>query len=73
MRGSVIATVILYALPEMFRGLGDYRMLIYAIVLIAMMIFNNAPYFVQLREKIAALPVFDRFRKKPKVSGGEAK
>lgn len=54
LRGSVIATIILYALPEIFRELGDYRMLIYAIVLIAMMIFNNAPFFISLREKIAA-------------------
>ena len=49
LRGSVIATIILYALPEIFRELGDYRMLIYAIVLILMMIFNNAPAFIALR------------------------
>ncbi len=30
-RGSVIATVILYLLPEMLRGLSNYRMLMYAI------------------------------------------
>ena len=29
-RGSVIATVILYLLPEMLRGLSNYRMLMYA-------------------------------------------
>ena len=52
LRGSVIATIILYALPEIFRELGDYRMLIYAIVLILMMIFNNAPAFIALRERI---------------------
>lgn len=52
LRGSVIATIILYALPEIFRELGDYRMLIYAIVLIVMMIFNNAPAFIALRERI---------------------
>lgn len=55
MRGSVIATIILYALPELFRGLGNYRMLIYAIVLIFMMIFNNAPSFKAAREKIKGL------------------
>ena len=52
MRGSVIATVVLYALPEIFRELGDYRMLIYAIVLIVMMLFNNAPYFISIRERM---------------------
>lgn len=74
MRGSIIATIILYALPELFRGLGDYRMLIYAIVLIFMMIFNNAPFFVELRRKIAALPIFAKFKtKKPQPAGGESK
>ena len=43
LRGSIIAAVILYALPELLRGFSTYRMLIYAIVLIAMMLFNWAP------------------------------
>lgn len=75
MRGSIIATIVLYALPEIFREVGDYRMLIYAIVLIAMMIFKNAPYFKDLFEKIKALPVFDKFKTKNKVKavGGESK
>ena len=51
-RGSVIATVILYLLPEMLRGLSNYRMLMYAIVLILAMLFNSAPQFVVLRERI---------------------
>ena len=42
-RGSIIATIILYALPELLRGFANYRMLIYAIVLIVMMLFNWAP------------------------------
>lgn len=42
-RGSIIATIILYALPELLRGFSTYRMLIYAIVLIIMMLFNWAP------------------------------
>ena len=42
-RGSIIAAVILTLLPELLRGLSDYRMLIYAIVLIIMMLFNWAP------------------------------
>lgn len=52
LRGSIIATIVLYALPEIFRQVGDYRMLIYAIVLIALMLWNNAPFFINLREKI---------------------
>ena len=60
-RGSVIATVILYMLPELLRGLSSYRMLMYAIVLILAMLFNSAPQFVALRERIA-----QNFRKKEK-------
>ena len=50
-RGSVIAAVILTALPEMLRSLSDYRMLIYAIVLIVMMLFNWAPKALECRDR----------------------
>lgn len=53
-RGSMIAAVILTALPELLRGLNNYRMLIYAIVLIAMMLFNSAPKAIELRERLLA-------------------
>lgn len=74
LRGSIIATIILYALPELFREVGQYRMLIYAIVLIVMMIFNNAPFFVQLRERIGASAPVQRFKgifRKKKAGGAE--
>lgn len=51
-RGSVIATVVLYLLPELLRGLSNYRMLMYAIVLILAMLFNSAPQFVTFRERV---------------------
>ena len=41
MTGTIISTIILVLLPELLRGLQDYRMLIYAIVLILMMILSN--------------------------------
>ena len=50
-RGSIIAAVLLTLLPELLRGLNDYRMLIYAIVLIIMMLFNWAPKAIEWREK----------------------
>ena len=50
-RGSIIAAVLLTMLPEVLRGLADYRMLIYAIVLIIMMLFNWAPKAIEWREK----------------------
>lgn len=53
-RGSIIASVILTLLPELLRGLNDYRMLIYSIVLIVMMLFNWAPKCIEWREKVAA-------------------
>ena len=40
-RGSVIAAALIAILPEMLRSLQDYRMLIYAIVLIVMMLFTS--------------------------------
>ncbi|HOO27763.1 MAG TPA: branched-chain amino acid ABC transporter permease [Lachnospiraceae bacterium] len=41
-KGSIIAAIILTLLPEVLRGVDDYRMLMYSIVLIAMMIINNS-------------------------------
>lgn len=41
-KGSIIAAVVLTLLPEVLRGMDDYRMLMYSIVLILMMIVNNS-------------------------------
>ena len=38
--GSVIAASALTLLPEMLRGFDDYRMVIYALLLIVMMVFR---------------------------------
>lgn len=48
-RGSIIAAVVLTMLPELLRGLNDFRMLIYAVVLIVMMIFNSSPKAIEFR------------------------
>lgn len=40
--GSIIAAALLTVLPELLRSMNDYRMLIYAVLLIAMMLFNNS-------------------------------
>ena len=61
-RGSIIAAIVLTILPEMLRGLSDYRMLIYAIVLIVMMLYNWSPKAIVWREKY-----FSRFKMKKKV------
>ena len=65
-RGSMIAAVVLTLLPELLRGLNDYRMLIYAIVLIVMMLFNSSPKAIGLRSV-----VMERFKKK-KAAAKEA-
>ena len=56
MLGSVIAAALLTALPEALRSFADYRMLIYAIVLILVMLATNnersKEFFSSLRRKI---------------------
>ncbi len=55
--GSVIAAAVLYILPEALREFADYRMLIYAIILILVMLITNNPlltdFFDQLKKRIA--------------------
>lgn len=41
--GSIISATVLYILPEAMRGLQDYRMIIYAVVLILVMLFTWSP------------------------------
>jgi len=43
LNGSVISAALLTILPEQLRFLNDYRMLIYAVVLILMMLLSNNP------------------------------
>ena len=47
--GSIIAAIILRVLPEALRGLEDYRMLIYSLLLIAIMLLNASPRFAALK------------------------
>ena len=56
-RGSVISATVLTILPEALRAINDYRMLLYAVVLIAVMLVSNN---ATLKEKIAQLK--DRIR-----------
>lgn len=57
-RGSIISAVILTLLPELLRGMNDYRMLIYSIVLIAIMLFNWSPKLLNLRKKYSLKGLF---------------
>lgn len=65
-RGSIISAIILTLLPELLRGLNDYRMLIYSIVLIVMMLFNWSPKLIELRKRIFPKNLF-KFKKNKEV------
>ena len=62
-RGSMIAAVVLTLLPELLRSLNEYRMLIYAVVLIATMIFTWSPAAIELRERCSLAKLFHKEEK----------
>ena len=66
--GSIISATVLYILPEAMRGLQDYRMIIYAVVLIVVMLFTWSPkvkdFVSVIADKLAGI-----FRKKEKEAG----
>lgn len=67
--GSVISATILTILPEALRQFSDYRMLVYAIVLIFVMIFTYNPTLKTYKEAFAD-KVRAAFKKKPAAEGG---
>ena len=71
--GSIIATTILYMLPELLREYADYRMLIYAIVLVVIMLLTNSEKAKQLREIVAyrVNKMFKRKNPKKEVADNE--
>ena len=64
MRGSIIAAALLTILPEALRQFSDYRMLVYAIVLVVVMVFSNNPQLKQLMERL------NPFKRKEAVADG---
>lgn len=65
-RGSIIAAALLYVLPELLRSfdIAEYRMLIYAIILILVMLVTNNP---TMKNFLAS-----RFKKNKKKEGASA-
>ena len=57
-RGSVIAATVLTILPEALRSMNDYRMLIYAIVLILVMLVTNNPTLKSGWERVKSVIAF---------------
>lgn len=66
--GTILATSLLYVLPELLRQFADYRMLIYAIILIVVMLVTNGEKAKQITARIGSR--LSR-RKGPILSSGE--
>lgn len=64
LRGSMIAAAVLIVLPELLRGFEDFRMLVYAVVLILVMVIGNNPQAKALLRRFTGL-----FRKKKAKEG----
>ena len=47
-----MAAIVLYVLPEALREFADYRMLVYAVVLILVMLATNSPAIRGLLAKV---------------------
>ncbi len=73
LKGSVIAAIVMTILPEYLRGFSDYRMLLYAIVLIVAMIVKEKgviaktkdylavnPYVIKMGEWIKSHPIIEK-------------
>jgi len=67
--GSVISATVLYVLPEAMRSLEDYRMILYAVVLILVMLFTWSP---KVKEFVSVITdkLFGRFKKKEAETNG---
>ena len=67
-RGSIIAAALLTILPEALREFADYRMLVYAIVLILVMLATNNPTMQQIFSSLRG-----KLGKKPETPAEEVK
>ena len=63
-RGSIIEAIVLQALPEALRDFADYRMLLYSIVLIVVMLMSASPKFAELKGRWSIRNCIAFFRKK---------
>ena len=62
--GSIIAAIVLTALPEAMREFADYRMLLYAIVLIIVMLATNNPTMKEFFHRISPAELLRHAKKK---------
>ena len=59
--GSIISATVLYVLPEAMRSLYDFRMIVYAVVLIVVMLCTWSPK-VKSALQVAKASVWDKHR-----------
>ena len=72
--GSIISATFLTVLPEVLREFADYRMLVYAVVLILVMIFTNNPTTRAIANRLfSPLKKLLHGKQKKTVEGGESK
>jgi branched-chain amino acid transport system permease protein len=71
MTGSVITAIALSILPEVLRAFSTYRMLIYSVILVVMMIFRPIGLFGNYEFSLYQL-LRKRFKGKPLAAGDTA-
>ena len=71
--GSIISATFLTVLPEVLREFADYRMLVYAVVLILVMIFTNNPTTRAVANRLfAPIRTLLHGKRKENAGGGDA-
>lgn len=65
-RGSILAAIILKVLPELLRDFSDYRMLVYSVLLIVIMILNASPRFAEWKGRWSVPNMVRALRSKKK-------
>ena len=70
--GSIIATVVLRVLPELLREFSDYRMLLYSVLLIVIMLLNASPRFAEFKGRWSIPSIIKALRAKKSAAGSPA-
>lgn len=65
--GSIISTIVLTIVPEVLRAFAEYRMIIYSVILVIVMIFR--PQGLMGREEFSISRQIARFKRKYKKEG----
>ncbi len=68
--GSIVAAIVLTRLPELLRGFSEYRMLIYSVILICVMLFKPSGLLGQ--HELSLTKILNKFRGKKAETKKEA-